>query len=158
MQRESNIVDVFTTRKRSLGQGYIFTDVCHSVNRGVWSGGVVSRGCLLWGGCLLLGRVCSRPTPKGEFEGDQIQAHTQGGNWRGSDPPPTTTAVGGTHPTGMHSFYLWIPWSLSRFAMEIEDMPISIQINPLLFSFATILQTKITSHWMTFTIQTLYHQ
>ena len=34
---------------------------------------------------------CSRPTPKGEIEGDQIQ------------PPPTTTAAVGTHPTGMHS-------------------------------------------------------
>ena len=114
----------------------------------------------------------SRPIPKGEIEGDQVQAHTQGGNWGGSDPgqhprgklrgdqiqahtqggnlggsdpgpqlrgklrgitsrptargkfggirsrptskgeiqgdqnqtpPPMTTAVGGTHPTGMHS-------------------------------------------------------
>ena len=25
--------------------------------------------------------IRSRPTPKGEIEGDQIQAHTQGGNW-----------------------------------------------------------------------------
>ena len=25
---------IFTARKRSLGQGYIFTGVCHSVNRG----------------------------------------------------------------------------------------------------------------------------
>ena len=46
-----------------------------------------------------------RPTPKGEIEGGQIQAHTQGGYWGGSDPDPpmTTTAVGSTHPTGMHS-------------------------------------------------------
>ena len=85
-----------TASKRSLGQGYIFTGVCHSVNRevpapswGVWSWGV-------------------------------LQAHTQGGNWRGSDPgphprgklrgirppPPTTTAAGGTHPTGMHSCFI----------------------------------------------------
>ena len=27
--------------------------------------------------------IRSRPTPKGEIEGDQIQAHTQGGNWGG---------------------------------------------------------------------------
>ena len=32
--------------------------------------------------------IRSRPTAKGEVEGDQIQAHTQGGNWGGSDPGP----------------------------------------------------------------------
>ena len=30
----------------------------------------------------------SRPTPKGEIEGDQVQAHTQGGNLGESDPGP----------------------------------------------------------------------
>ena len=64
--------------------------------------------------------IRSRPTPKGEIEGDQIQAHTQGGNWRGSGTgqhprgklrgirtklPLMTTAMGGTHPTGMHSCF-----------------------------------------------------
>ena len=35
----------------------------------------------------------SRPTPRGEIEGGgQVQAHTQGGNWGGSDPGP--------HPRG----------------------------------------------------------
>ena len=29
-----------------------------------------------------------RPTPKGEIEGDHVQAHTQGGNWGRSDPGP----------------------------------------------------------------------
>ena len=38
------------------------------------------------------GGIRSRPTPKGEIEGDQIQAHTQGGNSGGSDP--------GRHPRG----------------------------------------------------------
>ena len=69
---------IFTTRKRSLGQGNIFAPVCHSVYRGAWSrgmpglGGVPAGGCLLpeecllpggaysQGGCLLLGAVCSR--------------------------------------------------------------------------------------------------
>ena len=32
--------------------------------------------------------IRSRPTPKGEIEGDQIQVHTQGGNWGRSDPGP----------------------------------------------------------------------
>ena len=56
----------------------------------------------------------SKPTPKGEVEGDLVQAHSQGGSWGGSAPggvpawgcgetPPTATAAGGTHPTGMHS-------------------------------------------------------
>ena len=36
--------------------------------------------------------IKSRPTPKGEIEGDQIQAHTKGGNWGGSGPGP--------HPRG----------------------------------------------------------
>ena len=72
-----------TARKRSLGQGYIFTGVCHSVNRG----GACSGGCLLPVGGSGPGG-CSRPTPKAEIEGDQIQAHTQGGNWGGSDPLP----------------------------------------------------------------------
>ena len=38
------------------------------------------------------GGIRSRPTPKGEIEGDQIKAHTQGGNSGGSDP--------GRHPRG----------------------------------------------------------
>ena len=59
---------LFTTRKRSLGQGNIFTPVCHSVHRGVpgpggylvwgvWSGAgawswghLVPDGSLVWGG------------------------------------------------------------------------------------------------------------
>ena len=34
----------------------------------------------------------SRSTNRGEIEGDQVQAHRQGGNWGGSDPGP--------HPRG----------------------------------------------------------
>ena len=73
-----------TSRKRSLGQGYIFTGVCHSVNGGgVPAPGGACSGCLLpvgglvWGGApgphprqKLMG-IRSRPTPKGEIEGDQ---------------------------------------------------------------------------------------
>ena len=32
------------------------------------------------GGCVSQHAFRSRPTPKGEMEGDQVQAHTQGGN------------------------------------------------------------------------------
>ena len=103
---------------RSLGQGYIFTGVCHSVNRGGLPGrppqgdpparetpsketpptgeipqgepplGDPSKETPLPGrhpiqaptqGGKLRG-IRSRSTAKGEIEGDQIQAHTQGGN------------------------------------------------------------------------------
>ena len=90
-----------------LGQGYIFTGVCDSVHRGgipaCIAGGIPA--CLAAGlrGCLVQrrrpgpGGVCfqeglSRPTPKGEVEGNQVQAHTQGGNCGGSGPGP--------HPRG----------------------------------------------------------
>ena len=64
-----------------------------------------------------LTRGVSRPTPKGEVEGSGLgglQAHTGGspGPRLGgcipacteADPPPTATAAGGTHPTGLRSF------------------------------------------------------
>ena len=53
-------------------------------SRGVWSQG----GCLVWG-CLVLGGACSRGVP--------------GGDTLPPPPPNMATAVGGTHPTGMHS-------------------------------------------------------
>ena len=57
-----------------------------STPRGVPApGGVCSLGGLLQG-------VCSRPTPKGEIEGDQIQAHTQG-EIEGEDPSPYPRGV-----------------------------------------------------------------
>ena len=96
--------NIFTARKRSLGQGYIFRGICHSVNGGgvclsaCWDTPLPRRhplqGAPLQGdppcqgdspplgphpGGKLRG-IRSRPTAKGEIEGDQIQAHTQGGN------------------------------------------------------------------------------
>ena len=70
----------------------------------LFMGGAWSRGwCLLPGegrGYLLLGDVCSQevPAPGGG-------ACSQGGAWW-RPPPPTAIAVGGTHPTGMHSCYM----------------------------------------------------
>ena len=74
---------------------------------GAWSG----RGCLLpgvgrgaWsGGCLLLEGVSA---PGGtEGPGSEVSAPGRGLVRRvpGGDPPQTTTAADGTHPTGMHS-------------------------------------------------------
>ena len=61
----------------------------HGPRRGAWSWGV----CMIPGvhgplGCLLPGGACS------------LGGAWFGGTWQ---RPPTTTAAGGTHPTGMHS-------------------------------------------------------
>ena len=74
------------------------------------------EGCLPRG-CLPAGEVSAHGGVYVSAQGDQIQAHTQGGNLGdqvqaniqggnsgGSGPnPPMTTAAGGTHPTGMYS-------------------------------------------------------
>ena len=56
-----------------LGQGYIFTGVCYSVNRGICSGRCLLPGGVSAPGCLV------------------------------ETPPGMATAAGGTQPTGMHS-------------------------------------------------------
>ena len=49
--------DLVTARKRSLGQGNIFTPVCHSVHRGACV--VAAGGCMVaGGGCVVAGGVC----------------------------------------------------------------------------------------------------
>ena len=63
---------VFTARKRSLGQGNMFTGVCLS------TGGVLSQYALQQ--VSSGGGGVSRPTPKGKVEGDLVQAHSQGGS------------------------------------------------------------------------------
>ena len=97
---------IITTRKRSLGQGNIFAPVFHSVHRGVSIPACISGSipaCLTAG---LRGVVSqhalqvSRPTPKGEVEGDLAM----GG---GSRPTPKGEVEGnlawgspGPHPRG----------------------------------------------------------
>ena len=68
------------------------------------TGGVCSRGCLLWGvcsglmsapgGCLLPGGVSALGGP-------------------GGGPPGMATAAGGTHLTGMHSCFIMISCGLN---------------------------------------------
>ena len=83
---ENNIVIwiVIFTARNEVGASYIFTGVCHSVNRGCacsWGvsapGGSGPGGVSAPGGCAW---------------------------WR---PPGTAIAAGGMHPTGMHSCILW---------------------------------------------------
>ena len=82
--------------KRSLGQGNIFTPVCHSVHRG----GLPSRRPPLAGSPLLEGGTPpGRETPLGRRP-PAGRTPREGGT-----PPPTATAAGGTHRTGMHSCF-----------------------------------------------------
>ena len=77
------------------GQGNVFTGVFDSVDRGVHGPG----GCMVPGGAW--SRGCMVPG-----------VHGPGGAWSWGlvhgpgglvETPPTATAAGGTHPTGMHS-------------------------------------------------------
>ena len=54
-------------------------------------------GCLVPGGCLLLGG--------GAAPGGYLLLGGPGLGGAGGDPP-TATAAGGTHPTGMHSCFV----------------------------------------------------
>ena len=119
---------LITARKRSLGQGNIFRSVCQEFCsrggipglggawswEGAWSGGVPGPGgagpggvpvpkggCLVWGGAWSGGSP--GPQPNGKLRGIWSRSTHKGeveGSWPG---PPTATAAGGTHPTGMHS-------------------------------------------------------
>ena len=68
---------IFTTHKRSLGQGNIFAPVCHSVHRG---GGIPA--CITGGipACLAAGLWGDIPACLAGLQGG-LQAHTQGGSW-----------------------------------------------------------------------------
>ena len=68
----------FIARKRSLGQGNIFTSACHSVHKGGLHAG----------------------------EGVCMQGRGSASRGVGQTPPSTMgygQETGGTHPTGMHS-------------------------------------------------------
>ena len=90
---------VITARKRSLGQGNMFTGMCLSTGeggclvRGVWSQGGASSGGV--------------PAPGGAW-------------WRANPPPPpTATAEGSTHPC--YSIYLQESELLDLCANMFED-------------------------------------
>ena len=112
-----------------LGQVYIFTGVCDSVQGGclvrdgACSQRVCSRGCLVWG-CLVRGGLL----PGGSGLGGAWWRPPQGGYccmwyasyWNaflysgrgvpGGDPFGMATAAGSTHPTGMHSCIRLTKW------------------------------------------------
>ena len=68
---------IFTARKQSLGQGNIFTPVCHSVHRGgAWAGTPSSRYIPPGAGTPTLPPPPSRYTP-GSSACWEMQAHNQ---------------------------------------------------------------------------------
>ena len=102
-----------TARKRSFGQGNIFIGVCQEFCS---QGGYLLRGVPAPGGCSQggvpapqMGGACSCggvPAPRGVPVPGGVPAprgacSRRGCRWR---PTQTTTAAGGTHPTGMHSY------------------------------------------------------
>ena len=74
---------IITARKRSLGQGNMFTGVCLSTG-----------GCLVPGGCLGVSGPGGVPALGGLVWGCLVET------------PRTATTAGGTHPTGMDSCFL----------------------------------------------------
>ena len=91
---------IFLPPATKFGQGYIFTGICHSVNRGaggLFTGGVVSQHA------LRQTLPQSRHPPRAETPPDKTPP-------RQDTPPPRAEhaarygqRTGGTHPTGMQT-------------------------------------------------------
>ena len=88
--------------KHALQQGGCAIPACLVAAGGAWSGGFAPEGMcgpgVAWSreGCLVRGGLLRK---RGAWSGGG------GAWWR---PPPTATAAGGTHPTGMHSCFKYI--------------------------------------------------
>ena len=95
---------LFLPPAKKLRQGYVFTGVCDSVHRRgrAWGWGYAWQG----GACMSLGHVWQGACVAGE----------------------TATAVGGTHPTGMHSCIY------SIFTVRTEKAPFALDDNDVVFS------------------------
>ena len=83
-----NIISIVTARKRSLGQGNIFTPVCHSVNRGGGIPACIAGGiptCLAAGGCAIRACLAAGGVPD---PGDLLLGGSApGGGVSGGDQP-----------------------------------------------------------------------
>ena len=89
---------LITARKRSLGQGSVFTLVCHSIQGG-WPPSMHHRSHDQGG--VWIQEVCIGGWGSASREGVCVQ---DGLYPRvGGRPPSTTGKAGGTYPTGMHS-------------------------------------------------------
>ena len=95
-----DMIHIFTDRMWSMGEGNIFTGICHSVHRegillhGLFPEGDLLPGCVwvgVWLGGVWLGGVWS----------EMVGVWSEGG--RQTPPLEMATATVGTHPTGIHS-------------------------------------------------------
>ena len=93
-------VHMFTARKRSLGQGNVFTPVCHSVHR--WEGGLPNP---LWMQTPRVGQTPWMQTSRVGQTPPWMQTPRVGQTPPGCRPPPYSQQAGGTHPTGMHTYF-----------------------------------------------------
>ena len=88
---------IITAGKESFGQGNVFTPVCHSVHGGAG----VRLPQVTWWGSAYRRDLSPDGLPRGKRWG--------GGGW--ADPPSDTMGygkcAGGTHPTGMHSCFIF---------------------------------------------------
>ena len=88
---------MITARKRGLGQGNVFTPVCHSVHK---EGGIGFLACIT--SHMTRGAASRWSASRGSASGG-------GYTWGGADPLPSWDTmgygqqVGGMHPTGMQS-------------------------------------------------------
>ena len=104
------LISIITARKRSLGQGNMFTGVCLSTS-GAWSrGGLLpGEGCLVQGVLVLDGGVGFGVLLPGVSETGVSGGCLVPGGVPGSrrcmveHPLRMATAAGIMHPTGMHS-------------------------------------------------------
>ena len=93
---QAKAISIITAGKQSLGQGNVFTPVCHSVHGGL---GFAYHRSHDEGVCIQEGFVSrwSASVKRG------------GGGW--ADPPSDTMrygkSAGGMHPTGMHFCFIF---------------------------------------------------
>ena len=120
-----------TARKRSLGQGNVFTSVCLSTG----GGGLHTPGCRppcrqTWG----VGQTprMQIPAPHTDpLDADPCPPHTDAPGCRppgmqtppqDADPPPRYgQQAGGTHPTGVHTFLQFIEWTKAVYRVRIAQ-------------------------------------
>ena len=111
LKHEWEWTEVFTARKRSLGQGNIFAPVCHSVHRGggTWAG--TPRAGTPPGRYTPSVRVPTRTGKPGKMRRQKILEKS--GNFVSPKKWEPCRCMlgygeqaGGTHPTGMHSCFL----------------------------------------------------
>ena len=123
IQSSLTTLAIFTARKRSLGQGYIFTPVCHSVHRGGGSASVYAA--------IPTPRDYASPSP-GTVHSPQDHAPA-----RDHAPPPGTMHLPGT----MHQ-----PPPQSMLGDTVNARAVRILLECNLSLVCTPLKTNLLNH------------